>query len=147
MILKAIRDLIAEQPWAVRLGAFDFGDGTLRPSVHLTDPPPDSAGSPLITVMQDGGTEDSPSASRGEVGILMSVEIKVWGDQLDSDKSLRNLAQDIHDLFLRGDGKRFNAEDWTVNNTSTSVPKKLTEQGEFPGFSISLNLDATKERN
>ena len=147
MILKAIRDLIVEQPWAVELGTYDFGDGVQRPSVHLTDPAPDKAASPLVTVMQDGGTEDSPSSSRAEIGILMSVEVKVWGDQVDSDKSLRALAHDIHDLFLNGDGKRFTAEDWTVNNTSTSVPKRLTDKGEFPGFSISLNLDATKERN
>lgn len=146
MILAQIRNLLMEQPFAAELGTYDFGDGTQRPSVHVTDPLPDNAGSPMISVLQEGGSEESVFDSRAEIGIQLNVEIKVWGDQEDSEKRLRSIAHDVHELFFNGSGKRFQAQDWFVCHVTASPPKKLTDQDEFPGFAIALSMHAIKER-
>ena len=148
MIVLAIKDLIQEAPFAMKFGLWDFGDGTPQPGVFTIDPAPEKAPGPVCVVVQMGGPDiETDVTTRGRIGQIVQVNVRVWGDDLRSDKGLRVLAWEVYGLFF-GKGKSIlSITDWRIEHHRITAPQRFTDVKGFPGYTMTITVIVSRERS
>lgn len=137
--MPAVRAIVAAVNAATTitqdLATYDFGSGA-APAVFAVDPAPENALGPLVVVSQVGGSWDIMARDRSASATEVLVDVKVWGDKDDSDKTLRAIAWEAWRALDRltpviEDG-------WETFNFRCAAPVRLADPDGFPGYTIQV---------
>ena len=138
--IRVVRDAIAANgELAAGLGTHDFGDGTYRPSISLTDPAPPTMQAPLVVLTE---SDAGDFATRGKRGTITNITVRLWGNNDESNQPLRELANVIWGLFDRAE---LSVDGWNVFGTTASRPQSTSGADGFPGFMIDVFVRALED--
>lgn len=112
------------------------------PAVFTFTPAPENAASPQITISQVGGIPGN-GRDRGHKGGVISADVKVYSDKGDSEKALRNLADELW-LLLDRASVQADGFDETVY-CFANPPQKLDDPEGFPGFLVTCRVLVRKQ--
>jgi len=130
MIPKAIYDVIvADAGVTVQLGTYDFGIGP-KPSVFTSRVIPDDAERTAIRIEQ---VTAIPWGTRDARGAEIWVDVNVWGDKVQSDKALIDLANDVWRLLDRVD---LTVTGYVSVLCQADAPESITDADGFPGYVV-----------
>jgi hypothetical protein len=136
IMLAARNAMAADGELIAGLGVYDFGDGVLRPSISLTDPAPATMQGPLVVLTE------SPAGSfstRGKRGTITNVTLRLWGENNESNKALRRLADRLWEIFDRAE---LTVTGWNVFGTQAERPQSVQGADDFPGFLVDVFVRA-----
>jgi len=135
-IVSAIyTEIIGDSVFTNQLGSYDFGAGD-APAVFTAEPAPEDSDSPMVVITQIGGSLGT-ARDRTHRGGEVTIDVKLWGDKGDSEKVLRELADDLWLLLDRAD--------LTITGMEfcyclAEPPRRLSDPQGFPGFLVSCRV-------
>jgi hypothetical protein len=131
-VVQAVYDaIIADTTFTGKLATYRN-----NPAVFSVDPPPEQSASPSVVMAQVGSVikADDRGTRAGEY----VVDVKLWGDREDSEKVLRDLADELW-LLLNRASVSADGFDETVYCLA-DPPTRLTDPDGFPGFLVSCRV-------
>ena len=120
------------------MGTYEFTSGSPTVSVH-TGKIPEDAKNISILVAQLPGVPWGYKAKRGTETL---VDIEVHGDNKQSEKQIRNIAELVWKRVHRGTPT---ISGYHVVGCWANYPGRLEFQGNFPGFIIQARVIAVEE--
>lgn len=131
-IVAAVHELLADESSLIaKLAKYNFGSGD-APAIFTVDPAPENSSQPLIVITQIGGTMGT-ARDRSHRGGEVSIDVRLWGDKGDSEKTLREIADQIWLLLDRAD---LSVNGFEVVNVRAEAPQRLSDPQGFPGYLV-----------
>lgn len=121
------------------LDTFDFGAGA-APAIFANAKPIEAAMRSISVTMITGYDVGSNAAD----GIWVLHDIRVEDDKTRSDRTVRDLAWMIRDLFHKKN-LNINADGYTKATAFANVPMKITSDDGFPGYVIQVKVLLVKD--
>lgn len=137
MVADVRNYLAAQTEITAQLAEYDFGSG-LEPALFTVEPAPEDSPSPLVVIQQPTGNEGT-ARDRSHKGGEIFIDVKLWGNRRDSEKALRNLADDLWLTMDRADITVSISGGEFVNCIATP-PQRLSDPDGFPGFIIPCRI-------
>lgn len=123
--------IIAETALTAKLATYNS-----LPAVLTITPAPEDCAQPLITISQIGGTLSG--RDRGNKGGEVIVDVSLWGNKSDTEKELRNIADE---LWLLLDRAQVQADGFTETvYCLADPPNRIADPDGFPGFLITCRI-------
>jgi hypothetical protein len=143
----ALREHLMVDPLlAHKLSTWNFGAGE-KPSIHLSPTPPPEAASPLMLIGESTSAEAQQRSNRYDKSEAMSVMVRVFGANLESDAAAAGISQRVYDLlFSRSKHPLLSMAGWTIVRTDATLPQRIVDELGMPGFVITVEIIASRNQ-
>jgi len=132
-VVQGVYDAIIDEPtFTAKLAEYNGS-----PAVFTMTPAPEDCEHPLVTISQVSGSLGN-GRDRGHRGGEFLIDVNVWGDKGDSEKAIREYADELW-LLLDRASVQADGFDETVYCVATP-PSRVSDPDGFPGFLITCRV-------